>query len=325
MEGIKLISFIENKVIDWEYVQDLLSLSRESNQWTNFGPVSLLLEKEIEKYFPDKGCVVCSSGTSALHALVSLNNYLYGSIIWSTSAYTFPSSHIGILQNSLIRDCDRNGMLKVNDCQGYIATDIFGSCEDFSKYKDRFLIVDAAYGLDKLHGNEDCILSFHQTKPWGMGEGGCIVVDKIYVPIVRSIINFGFNIRNDFYENTFNAKLSDFSAALILSRLKDLGRIRQLYTEQFDRILGIAKNYGFKLFVEPLSTPSSVPLLYKRPILNLDNSHVVLKKYYKPLVDFPNAKKIYDRIVNFPCHMELGELSDREIGLVFEELVNNNK
>ena len=77
----------------------------------------------------------------------------------------------------------------------------------------------------------------------------------------------------------------------------------------------------FKLLNQkPLGTPCTVPLLYKTPIFNLDNDFITVQKYYKPLLATKKAVKIYDRIVNFPCH---STILDTKIVECFEKLSNS--
>lgn len=64
-----MISYVEAKYPDFDFVQDVLSASIESNFWTNFASVSLRLEVEIESFLqlPDtKAVIACFSGAQAL-------------------------------------------------------------------------------------------------------------------------------------------------------------------------------------------------------------------------------------------------------------------
>ena len=98
---------------------------------------------------------------------------------------------------SYIVDIDEGGGLDLSkvpaDSDGIIVTNIFGNVVDIDKYVEwaeknkKFLVFDnAATAYTFYKGKNSCnygsgsILSFHHTKPFGFGEGGCIVIDKKY-------------------------------------------------------------------------------------------------------------------------------------------------
>ena len=90
------IAFIEQKLPDFAQLAEILRLSANSGYWTNFGPVSSLLESALERYLnlpPSRAVVMCSSGTAALLALIALKEHRAGrSLRWAISAYGFRST-----------------------------------------------------------------------------------------------------------------------------------------------------------------------------------------------------------------------------------------
>jgi dTDP-4-amino-4,6-dideoxygalactose transaminase len=177
----------------------------------------------------------------------------------------------------------------------------------------------------------DEILSFHQTKPWGMGEGGCAIVAREQAPELREFMNCGEGLDQADLPRASNYKISDFSCALILQRLLHEPEWSSAYREQAQRVLEIAR--AAKLLpLAPMDLdviiPPHLPLLARCPIAetSLANGQFVIRKYYKPLMETPtgNAQAIYDRIVNIPCHPDMAALRDEEIGTCLRDIASGS-
>jgi dTDP-4-amino-4,6-dideoxygalactose transaminase len=328
---------------------EILRLSDENGYWTNFGPVCSLLESTLARYLnlpASRAVVMCSSGTAALFTLTALKQYRAGrKLRWVVSAYGFPSTYMGPLADATVLDCDSCAMLDIealarldpNAWDGVVLTNTFGLRPDVREYEKfcrelgKELIVDNAGllgGFARDEGAVDEVLSFHQTKPWGMGEGGCVVLSKEDAGLFRKLVNPGLSLADEARAGTSNSKISDFCCALILQRLLEAPEWSAAYREQARRVLGIALDCGLQPLA-PLDlstlTPPHLPMLARRKIgtADLANEAFVLKKYYKPLSDSaPTARAVYDRIVNIPCHPDMTILSDGEIraGLAALEL-----
>jgi dTDP-4-amino-4,6-dideoxygalactose transaminase len=328
-----MLSFIENKKIDWNNIQNIVKASEKVNQWSNFGPVSLYLESKIKEIANTNYSVVaCANGTIALHALIELYSYIkQRELTWVTSSFGFPSVMIGPLKNVKIVDCDLDGLLDLSslpDCDGMIVTNPFGTAGSLEMYRDycqhnhKILVVDSATALLDNH-LPNTMVSFHHTKPWGFGEGGCVIVEKQHEAFIRSLLNFGLVDNVPVGNHATNGKMSEISAAFIVDRLSCINCFKNEYVEQYDRIAKIAKNYGFSIFgrQKPL-LPTNVALLSKKPFV-MTNPYICLKKYYKPLVATPVASSIYKSILNFPCHKDVADLSDSDISDCFKIITEN--
>jgi len=333
--GMQPISFVESKKLKFTSIKKLLAISKKLNHWTNFGPVSLILEKRIKEITKTKhSIIVCSSGTQALFALVNLYNYINNrELKWVTSSFSFPCNCMGPLQKVEVVDCKMDGMLdlsKVEDCDGVVLTNVFGVKNDISEYQhfckenNKILIYDSAAALNYY----DCvnsIVSFHHTKPWGMGEGGCVIVDKKYERTMRSLINFGLTTGEVVNGWATNAKLSDIAAAFILMRLEDINFYKNVYENQFSRVAGIAKELGFSVLENSCNHfVSAVPLIAPFALYNLKNPFVAIKKYYKPLSKTPVASYLYDRIIFFPCHTQIERLNAEHIESCLNFILDSN-
>ncbi len=323
-----MFNFVEDKLVDWENVKRLLQLSVTSGQWSNFGPVSQLLEQHISNVVGgDRAVVVTSSGTAALYAIVHMHSFLRNRPLkWVVSAYTFACQKMGALADANVVDCDENGMLDLDaldgiDYDGMVVTNIFGTSSDLSRYvqfcqdNDKILITDAAMSYDtRREVFTDEIISFHHTKPWGIGEGGCVIINKEYENLIRSIINFGSCYDPKLIRYSSNGKMSDPSAAFILDRLLKMKEITDEHRRQYQRVSHLAGIIDIPTaFGEPTGTPVFVPLMHCKPVVNLNNDIVTLRKYYKPLVDLSKSKHLYDHIICVPCHPGISDISDESI------------
>jgi dTDP-4-amino-4,6-dideoxygalactose transaminase len=336
------VAFIENKRPNFEELAGILRLSDQSGWWTNFGPVSSLLEKALEQHLnlpSSRAVVMCSSGTAALLALTGLKEYHAGRRLrWVISAFSFRASCLGPLATATVLDCNGVGTLDVealasldrDSWDGVVVTNVFGLRSDLRNYIEfcrderKELIIDNACLLNGFsradpHWCADEILSFHQTKPWGMGEGGCAVLSREDAQVFRSLINGGHGLCPQAHRWATNSKISDFSSALILQRLLGYQEWSYAYQEQARRILSIAMDVGLRpLAAMDLSTltPPHLPMVAQTTLAGADlvNKSFVMEKYYRPLsAACPTAAAIYASIVNIPCHPGMALLADEEI------------
>lgn len=322
------IRFVEDKPVDLHVVERLLRLSQTANHWTNFGPVSLRLEREIASRLgldASLRVVMCSSGTQALHALVGLHESLAGrSLRWAAGAFGYYCSIQGPLAQAHVIDCDERAMIALDDLHaadvdGFIVTNVFGLYDDLDAYRElarqqgKIAIIDAAmaYG-SHAHGPNE-IISFHHTKPWGYGEGGCAIVAAEHERLFRSMISLGHLPGQPVNRRATNGKASDLACAFQLMRLSDLDVLEQTYREQYRRIASLGLEAGFRVLGDVLdhpSIPGNVPLLAPGPFDDVRHHDVPTGRYYHPLDEAPRAQAIFDRVVNIPCHPGVASLDD---------------
>lgn len=341
------VPFIENKLIDEPILRQILQASSNHNHWANFGPAVKMLEKAIWLLLelPEERCVVsCKSATDAILALVGMHEYQAGQKLnWVVCAFGFFSTRLGPLSQATIIDCDRNGIISLSELKqldssawdGVVVTNPFSLAENlspivnFALSSGKKVIIDNAAAMftptRQTSGYPDEVISFHQTKPWGAGEGGCAIVNSKDEHVLRSLTNFGVGLDEMGRKHAQNSKLSDFDAALILQRLVNLPNWRGLYQLQARRIMSIAEPLGFKLLksapAEFLS--AHVPLLAPKKANkhDLKNSKLTLRKYYHPLAKgFPQAQRIYDRIVCVPCHPSVADCPTNTIKGLLKEI-----
>ncbi len=326
------VKYVENKPVNNESIQRLLSVSANANHWTNFGPLSHQLEDKLSNLLSlddHLRVVVCCNATVALHTLVAMEQTLaQKELRWATSAFGFYSSADGILNNAQIVDSDANAMLNLKKVDpekidGIIATNVFGQMTDMESYREyakahkKALIIDSAMAFHSGNHIPNEIISLHHTKPWGFGEGGCAIVHKDNEKLFRSLISFG----HDTYEEpinrlAINGKISDISCAFILMWLEQITSLKNDYNEQYQRIVDIGLQCGLSVLADNLThpgIPANVPLLLPKPKKLPQPTDVPFARYYHPLADRAEAWNIYNRILNIPCHRDLSQVSEHSI------------
>lgn len=330
------MKFVESKSLDWCGMQAFLSPSAEQNHWTNFGPASKTLEQAIAGLLslsPEKTVITTSSGTSALFALVgACAGRAHRPLRWLGSAFGFASTRIGPLADIRLVDCDENGLLDLDaadripadEWDGMIVTNVFGRCasvanfSDFCAWRGKEIIVDNAQcllGYDRSGSETPAeIISFHHTKPWGFGEGGCAIVGNDDEDLLRRLLNFGYGAAAELGPFASNGKMSDVAAATILCRLKEFPGFAAGYQHQWQRTAGIASDLGFRVFFQPPagSVIGFVPLLAPMPISKevMHASRLPMVKYYLPLAPFPNARRLYSHMVGVASHPGMASIDD---------------
>lgn len=338
-----MIPFVEVKRPDYGHVRELLASSEASGVWSNFGPVSLRLEKTVAEILAlpaGRRVVACANGTLALHGLAQLHEHLAGRPLrWVVSAFTFYAQRQGPLAGALTLDCDGQGFLDpdalaalpADSYDGIVVTNLFGTALHVERYEEiatragKILLFDSATCLGSTSPGRPFgsmgageIFSFHHTKPCGFGEGGCAVVPAELEDTFRSLINFGLYKGIDTGGLSSNGKMSDVAAAFILDRLRHLAAIRADHLRQFRRLAGIAHGLGLTLLVDggqEGSFPNLVPILFPHLVGpdRLAGGPLVLHKYYRPIASRPRADELYARVVCFPCHGGVAGVPDADL------------
>lgn len=345
---VKKVEFLENKSTYSSIVDYLLQLSARENHWSNYGPVTRLLEQVIGQMIklPDHLSVIaCSSATSGLEGLVSLEEELAGrQLKWIVPAYTFPSSLSVCRGRAQVIDVLEDGQFSLDDLtlvpansyDAVLVTNLFGrsnSLEQIIKFCEssgKKLVLDNATGLNaNIERTADWpgeAISFHHTKVWGMGEGGCVICKKKNETMLRALLSPGLQAPVS-PERRRNAKLDDFSSARILGRLIYSPRWQRSYDWQMWRIEQAALEAGFSLFgpdshAHSIRASSSFTPLLAPQRLDLtasNTSRVTLQKYYRPLASKPIANDLFSRVLAVPNHRGMAQFSNREL----KELLQN--
>jgi len=328
-EESKMIRYIEQKKIDYEKLDKILSESHSSNQFTNLGPAKRKLELKLEEMLEinqDK-CVVCvSNGTLALHAI-----YLHlkeKKIKWVSPSFTFPSCCVGNYDCDIV-DIDKNYSISLSEkileqYDGFVITNLFGTypsnIQDWiyeCRKKNKILVFDnASSPLTKIEGINFCNLgnfsfgSLHHTKFLGFGEGGFLVCDKQMYMEMNRICGFGFQRVNGeriFQNNSSNFKMSDIAAASILQHIEQFDILKYISNQHY-LVENLANLKNAKLFnYSDGVVYGNLPILFNYEISTsfFIEREIEAQKYYKPIKDFHNSIDLYKKIINFPLNQSL--------------------
>jgi dTDP-4-amino-4,6-dideoxygalactose transaminase len=347
-----MIAFVEAKRPDYEQIRELLARSEASGVWSNFGPVSLLLEETVAEHLAlprNRRVIACANGTMALHGLVQLYEHVAGRPLrWAVSAFTFHAQRQGPLAAARVLDCDAQGFLDLDalatlpaeSYDGIVVTNLFGTALHVERYEElaartgKILLFDSATCFGSAYHGKPFgslgageIFSFHHTKPCGFGEGGCAVVPAELEDTFRSLINFGLYKGIDTGAQSSNGKMSDVAAAFILDRLRHREAIRVAHLRQFRRLADIVRDLGLELLVDggqEGAFPNLVPILFPHPegLERLSGSPVVVHKYYRPVASRTRADALYARVVCFPCHGGVAQVPDGELRAALAALMD---
>ena len=93
-------------------------------------------------------------------------------------------------------------------------------------------------------------------------------------------------------------------------------------------VINLAKKTGLNLLQDFNLMPptTSLPFLAEiriAPELIERGEHLMFSKYYKPHTASPNAKDIFDRVLNIPTHADLKLLSDDRITSDLERILEH--
>lgn len=342
----KFYNWCARKPLHVESASILLRISQQCNQYTNNGPVVKQLESWICRQLGLKNAVhMAASGTAALHALISAYNILHDKALRAiTQAYTFPSAVLGPLKNSIVVDNDPkhhgpcfaalDGREKEFDI--VIVTNPFGCICDLDVYRawcdahSKILIFDnaatpCAWTSDDTNVcdlADAAIVSFHETKFFGRGEGGAIICKPSLWPLVNRSVNFGFEFGTTvrrYHIEASNWRMSEFNAAFLLSflqtALENPALDKYLSCSALMRKLVDNNPHGVRFMFPCAETTvfSGVCLRMPTPVSNSaleqlsKTSGIELKKYYVPLSDrssAPVAHDMYDHAICLPFHCD---------------------
>ena len=331
-----MIKFVENKIPDLARVSTLLEACAEDNTWANRGPVYHRMAEAFAEHLrvPD-GTVVtpCSNGGVALEAMARLHEQEAGrKLRWVASGFSFQNMGRGYFADVTFVDCDANGMLDIaalktmdlDAFDGIVVVNTLGMVADFSPYiafaraTGKAMIFDNAAGVRA--GVPDWpwqSFSLHQTKPYGLGEGGLAITPADRAEAFYTLLNYDAPPEPAaLWMN--NGKISDISCAFHLSRLEKVADWAPRYQEQELRIQELATEMGLRplLPVGDGAPKTSCAYLSENdvPLERLRRTRYInFAKYYRPLAPLSMTEDIYRRVVNIPTHPDMAGASRDEI------------
>ncbi len=214
-----------------------------ARQYTNFGPVNQLFERQLEKFaaIPVRRAVTCANATVGLSAVL-MGLGVKGRV--ALPSFTFPATLYSVLISGcypVICDVDPRtwelspaiveSALARHKIEAVISVRAFGLCRDLQPVAQVCesaripLVVDAAAALGGnispgvATGGQGTaeVFSLHATKVLGIGEGGVVFCHPDDAARFGRALNFGLG--GSGFSRALNGKLSEFAAAIGLAVL----------------------------------------------------------------------------------------------------------
>jgi dTDP-4-amino-4,6-dideoxygalactose transaminase/GT2 family glycosyltransferase len=242
-----------------------------TRMYTSWGPLALELEERLCRQFsvPQGSVVSAGSGTSALTAaiLTAAGRAKGARRVAIVPAFTFVATAAAAESCGYtlrLADVDpQNWQLDpkqlatradLDEVGVVIPVAPFGRPVpqapwlEFREQTDIPVVIDGAAMFEACSARPEGILgalpvalSFHATKAFATGEGGCVVsTDTAAVEQIGQALNFGFSGSRDSATPSLNGKLSEYHAAVGLAELEEWGakeaaaaRVLELYRESF--------------------------------------------------------------------------------------------
>ena len=285
------------------------------NQWlTNRGELVIELEEKLRHYLSVSNIIVTNNGTIPLQiALKLLGNQ--GEVITTPFSYVATTAAIvwehctpvfvDIDPEYLSIDETKIEAAITDKTTAILATHVFGNpCHvlEIEKIAQKYnlkVIYDAAHCFGVQYNGESIFnfgdvstCSFHATKIFHTGEGGCMITknqdlhEKLFFHH-----NFGHNGPEDFYGLGINAKTSELQAALGLAVFDHIDEIfegRKKAVEAYDNFLDFSKiqklkireNTRWNYHYYPVIFDSEETLLKVKETLNKEN--IFPRRYFYP-------------------------------------------
>lgn len=290
--------------------------AEQRNWYTNFGVLSLELERELllRWGYSDSAVVCTSNGTTSIAAPLIAEG-ISGPVL--LPAFTFPATLSAIkmaggepelidvsLDDWIVDAHELDRRLGETKAQAAVLVSPFGLKCDFARHievaasHNTLLVIDSAagLGLERKHpeasGQVYEAYSMHATKPFGVGEGGAIFCPRHAASRIRSALNFGLPTRfgDEVSAWGMNGKISEVHAAVGLAVIQTfdarLDRRRRLAARYIERLTGVPE-IQFRSDPE-LSTWQVFPVLMPTAAaanLLVDgarNLGMEVRRYYRP-------------------------------------------
>lgn len=239
--------------------------------YSNWGPLASQLERRLAGHFGlGENCVVsASSGTAALIGAIlsSAGRARPDRPLALIPAFTFVATAIAVEQcgyvpylvdvsaDTWLLDVDQLiDHSSLNQTGLVVAVAPFGrpvaqeACAALRRRTGIAVVIDAGASFEAVSadpnryiGDVPAAMSFHATKSFATGEGGCVVTtDAQLSGLVTRALNFGFFTDRMCRSASTNGKMSEYHAAVGLAELDDWPR-------KHDALLALADRYRARL------------------------------------------------------------------------------
>ncbi|PZO62686.1 MAG: DegT/DnrJ/EryC1/StrS aminotransferase [Pseudoxanthomonas suwonensis] len=235
-----------------------------NRQYTNFGPLSRLLEQRLAETLSvgTENVTTVANCTAGLELILQARGLAPGTPVL-LPALTFVATATAVSRvgmQPVIADVDSNSWSLTPEIARQAASiyrigavmpvATFGRAQDTAAW-DAFeretgipVIIDAAgaFGNQSAGSRADVVFSFHATKSFGAAEGGAVISpDPERIQWVRTLSNFGMDTRTSLLTSLgTNAKMSEYHCALGLASFDIWEKVKQhrraLHARYLDRL-----------------------------------------------------------------------------------------
>jgi dTDP-4-amino-4,6-dideoxygalactose transaminase len=219
-------------------------------QYSNWGPLACDFEHRLSEHFslPAGSVVVASSGTAALIGaiLATAGRANAQRPLAIIPAFTFVATAVAAEQCGyrpylvdvsadtwLLNAGELTGHSLLGDVGLVVPVATFGrpvpqdEWRDFRRQTGIPVVIDGAASFEtvsavpgRFAGEIPTVISFHATKSFGTGEGGCVLTaDAALAVRVTQALNFGFYASRSSRAASTNGKMSEYHAAVGLAEL----------------------------------------------------------------------------------------------------------
>jgi dTDP-4-amino-4,6-dideoxygalactose transaminase len=270
-EHLERVPVLRPQLADADRLLPYLRQIDTARIYTNWGPLASELERRLAGHFGlgENGVVSASSGTAALVGAIlgSAGRARPDRPIALIPAFTFVATAIAVeqcgYQPYLVDVSADTWLLDVDQLVGHpslnrtglvVAVAAFGrpvaqeACSAFRRRTGIPVVIDAGASFEAVSadpnryiGDVPAAMSFHATKSFATGEGGCVVAtDAQLSTLVTRALNFGFFADRVCRSASTNGKMSEYHAAVGLAELDDWPR-------KHAALLAVADRYRARL------------------------------------------------------------------------------
>lgn len=291
----------------------------DSNWLTNDGQLVRELEEKLKKRFGVKHVLCVTNGTSAIALCLK-------ALKIEKEIYVSPYNFIATVEAPVWMGI-KPRFVDIDEEYGNpaLVTHVYGIP---NITKARPVIYDASHafttkydGRSILQMGDASVISFHAVKIFQTGEGGAVFTNNDdLAERVSWMRNHGYKTRYSFSGTGFNFKMSEFHAAMGLSVLSQVDKLRKRYDEIIDEY-NVAFGYKYEqVTYYPIWYNSESKLL--KAISVFEKNRIFVRRYFYPPLNkvfggkkCPKAEDLMSRVLCLPLYYDL---SDRDVEYIIK-------
>lgn len=348
--------FVKPRIPTLDKVAPHFSTAVDAGWYSNFGPVSIALECEVEEDLLANGtavaCSSCTSGlTAALYALAVDRPVLIPAFTFQATASSVVGAGLslwvgdvepetGILSAEAVHEAVRKGCGAIVLVRPYGIWSNISTIAGICQAAGVPLLIDNAAGLgvskqiDQTYGVPGAIevFSLHATKPFGVGEGGILRVPAQLESRVRAALNFGLSLTGENGKG-LNGKMPELTSAVALAAKAELAPRILDRQKMASAYANWAAQSGFRHFAHeveaspwqcfPVVLPSQVSA--EAVSTSALAKGLQLRRYYQPMHGVPAAlaaNELSAKVICLPIYDGKEAESAEEIWSIFLSAVH---